>query len=133
MVYYSSRKHFITGEKQNMRLPKPLLELVDLGLIQQVIRPLQSGKEAEVFLIVADGHERVAKVYKQSTNRSFKHRSAYTEGRKVRGSRQQRALDNRSKFGRNVMESSWKAQEVEVMRRLESAGVRVPKTYDFVA
>lgn len=115
-----------------MRLPPPLMGLIEDGIIDEVIRPLQSGKEAQVFLVMLNGDIRVAKVYKETTNRSFKHRSDYTEGRKVRNSRDQRAIEKRTKFGRGVIENEWSQHEVDMLQRLQIAGVRVPKIYDFV-
>ena len=115
-----------------MRLPKALKGVVDLGVIDSVIRPLQSGKEAQIYLVEAKGERRVAKVYKDASNRSFKHRSEYVEGRKVRNSRQQRAMDKKSKFGRAEMEAAWKSAEVDVLHRLHNTGVPVPTPYEFV-
>ena len=90
-----------------------------------------AGKEAEVFLVVHEGEVRVAKLYKEAAHRSFKHRSAYTEGRKVRNSRSARAMEKRSGFGRQEEEDAWKAAEVECIYRLREAGVRVPEPYVF--
>lgn len=115
-----------------MKIPKELDELIDIGVIEQVLRPLQSGKEAQVFLVRHEGEVRIAKVYKDAQNRSFKHRSQYTEGRKVRNSRQNRAMQNKSRFGKAEMEAAWKAAEVQVLRKLQLAGVRVPQAYDFI-
>lgn len=70
-----------------MSLPECLVKLIHLGVIDEVIRPLQAGKEAQIYLIISDGEQRVAKVYKEVIERSFKHRSAYTEGRTVQNSR----------------------------------------------
>jgi len=115
-----------------MQVPDCLQSLADQGVIEEVIRPLQSGKEAQVYLVVADGQRCVAKVYKEATNRSFKHRSDYTEGRKVRNTRSQRAMAKRSKFGRAQMEEEWRTAEVDAIYRLHAAGVRVPEPYAFV-
>ena len=115
-----------------MRVPEVLQPLLDQGVIQDVIRPLMSGKEADVFLVEAEGYLCVAKTYKQAINRSFKHRVQYTEGRKVRNSRKQRAMDKRSKYGRAQMEAEWQNQEVDVLFRLADAGVSVPHPYAFV-
>lgn len=115
-----------------MRLPDTLVALFDQGIIEQVVRPLQSGKEAQVYLVVADGEERVAKVYKDSDQRSFKNRSQYTEGRRVRNSRDQRAIDKRTRHGRAQDEAAWKSAEVDVIYRLHAAGVRVPQPYHFI-
>ena len=105
-----------------MRVPDSLEPLVEQGVIDEVIRPLMSGKEAQVFLVVAGGELRVAKVYKQSEQRSFKHRSAYTEGRRVRNSRTQRAMTSRTRFGREMEEEAWKSAEVDAIYRLVDAG-----------
>lgn len=115
-----------------MRLPESLVPLVDQGVIEEVIQPLMAGKEAQLYLVRAHGEMRVAKVYKQATERSFKHRAAYTEGRKVRNSRRQRALGKRSRYGREQAEEVWRSAEVDAIYRLRDAGVRVPEPYDFI-
>ena len=60
------------------KVPERLRALEDLGIIQDVIRPLMSGKEADVYLVDSRGETRVAKVYKEATNRSFHNRAEYT-------------------------------------------------------
>jgi len=114
-----------------MRVPERLEPLLEHGVIQDVLRPLMSGKEAEVFLVVADGFECVAKVYKNSSFRSFQNRAEYTEGRRVRSSRQQRAMKKGSRHGREKTEEAWQSAEVNAMGRLRSAGVRVPEPLAF--
>jgi RIO kinase 1 len=115
-----------------MRVPHSLQSLVDLGIIQDVVRPLMSGKEAQVYLVVAGGEERVAKVYKESDQRSFKQRTDYTEGRNVRNSRDRRAMNKGSRHGRAKDEAAWRSTEVDVIYRLRNAGVRVPEPYNFM-
>lgn len=115
-----------------MRIPSTLTSLADEGIIEEVVRPLMSGKEAEVFLVRAGGELRVAKVYKEAQNRSFKNRAEYTEGRQVRNSRDQRAMNKRSRHGRAQDEASWRSTEVDMMYRLRDAGVRVPTPYHFI-
>ena len=115
-----------------MSLPKPLTELLDLGVIQEVIRPLQAGKEAQIFLVMSQDEIRVAKVYKEAMQRSFKHRSDYTEGRRVRNSRQQRAMNKNSRYGRQENEAAWRSAEVDCLYKAFEAGVRVPTPYEFV-
>lgn len=114
-----------------MRAIDQLEHLIDVGAIQRVVRPLMAGKEAEVFLVVHDGVLQVAKVYKEATARSFKHRAQYTEGRKVRSSRSQRAMSKRSKFGRKEEETAWRTTEVDMLFRAWDAGVRVPQPLMF--
>ncbi|WP_434045578.1 MULTISPECIES: PA4780 family RIO1-like protein kinase [Sorangium] len=121
-----------TKTHENMQIPSNLASLVDEGLIDEVVRPLMSGKEAVVFLVRSGGELRVAKVYKDAQNRSFKNRAAYTEGRKVRNSRDQRAMDKRSRHGRAQDEAAWRSTEVDMIYRLRGAGVRVPTPYQAI-
>ena len=115
-----------------MRVPESLVPLLDYGVLDDVVRPLMSGKEAHVYLVVSGGRYAVAKIYKDAQNRSFKHRAEYTEGRKVRNSRDQRAMANRSKHGREKDEAAWRSTEVDMIHRLHAAGVRVPVPYHFI-
>lgn len=115
-----------------MRLPDSLASLVDHGVLDEVIRPLMSGKEAQVYLVVSGGEERVAKVYKEAQNRTFQSRAEYTEGRKVRNSRDQRAMARRSSYGRAQDEAAWRSTEVDMIYRLREAGVRVPTPHHFI-
>jgi RIO kinase 1 len=116
-----------------MKTPKSLLPLVEDGLVDEVIRPLKSGKEADVFVVLAEGEIRCAKVYKDVTQRSFHNQTSYQEGRKVRNSRQARAMEKNSRFGRKQQEAVWQNAEVDALYRLEAAGVRVPKPYNFAS
>jgi RIO kinase 1 len=115
-----------------MKTPESLSTLVDHGIIEEVIRPLMSGKEAQVYVVLAGGEECVAKVYKEASQRTFKHRSEYTEGRRTRNSRDQRAVSKRTRHGRRQDEAAWRSTEVDVIHRLYGAGVRVPRPIDFV-
>jgi len=109
-----------------MRAPEQLLPLVDYGIIDEVIRPLMSGKEASVYVVRAQGNICAAKVYKESINRSFRQRSEYAEGRSVRNSRQKRAMAKGSRYGKSLLEENWQNAEVDCLYRLDHAGVRVP-------
>ena len=89
-----------------MKIPKRLEPLVEDGLIDAVIRPLMSGKEAAVYVVRCGQELRCAKVYKEAGKRSFRQAAEYQEGRKVRNSRD------------------------AALYRRDGAGVRVPKPYD---
>jgi RIO kinase 1 len=115
-----------------MRVPASLDPLLDMGIIEEVIRPLMSGKEAQLYLVVAGGERRVAKVYKQATERSFKQRASYTDGRSVRNSRDRRAMRKGSRHGRAKDEEAWRSAEVDVIYTLRNAGVRVPVPHHFI-
>jgi len=114
-----------------MHVPSPLLPLFDDGIIQEVIRPLMSGKEASVYMVRAQDRVCVAKVYKEANNRSFRQRSAYSEGRTVRNTRQRRAMAKGSKYGKALIEAEWQNAEVSALYRLHDAGVRVPTPFHF--
>jgi RIO kinase 1 len=113
----------------SMNIPDALGPLFDDGLLDEVIRPLMSGKEASVYLVRSRGELCVAKVYKEAQNRSFRQRSAYAEGRQVRNSRQRRAMEKGSKYGKALLEAEWQNSEVQALYRLHQAGVRVPVPY----
>jgi RIO kinase 1 len=115
-----------------MKIPKGLQPLIDDGIVDAVIRPLKSGKEASVYLVACGNHIRCAKVYKAIEQRSFHRLAEYQEGRKTRSSRDQRAIGKRSKHGRNVEQTAWKNAEVDALYLLDAAGVRVPKPHGFV-
>ena len=95
-----------------MKIPSRLQPLVDDGLVDEVIRPLMSGKEADVYVVRCGSKIRCAKIYKEALKRSFKKAAQYTEGRKVRNSRRARAIEKGSKFGRKQQEDTWQNAEV---------------------
>ena len=115
-----------------MKTPKRIEPLVEAGLVDEVIRPLMSGKEAAVYVVRCGEELRVAKVYKEANKRSFRQAAEYQEGRKVRNSRDARAMAKGSKYGRKGQEDAWQNAEVAALFRLANAGVRVPKPYDFL-
>ncbi|WP_027082761.1 PA4780 family RIO1-like protein kinase [Lysobacter sp. HA18] len=114
-----------------MKTPASLQTLIDDGVIDEVLRPLKSGKEAAVYVVRAGDDVRCAKVYKDMAQRSFKQRVQYQEGRKVRGSRETRAIGKASKYGKKQQETAWKNTEVEALYTLRDAGVRVPTPYGY--
>ncbi len=114
-----------------MKTPSALQPLVDDGVIDAVIRSLKSGKEATVYLVRSGAHTRCAKVYRNMAQRSFQKRAKYQEGRKVRGSRQARAMSKSTRFGRREQEAAWKNAEVDALYKLVAAGVRVPKPFGY--
>ena len=114
-----------------MKAPARLQTLVEEGLIDSVVRQLMSGKEAEVFVVRCGSETRCAKIYKEATQRSFRQAVDYTENRKVKNSRQARAMAKGTRFGRQAQEAAWQSAEVDALYRLASAGVRVPKPYNF--
>jgi len=108
-----------------------LQPLIEDGIVDEVIRSLKSGKEATVYLVRAGAQLRCAKVYRDMSQRSFQKRARYQEGRKVRGSREGRAMARSTRFGRREQESAWKNAEVDALYKLAAAGVRVPRPYGY--
>lgn len=115
-----------------MKTPKSIEPLVQDGLVDEVVRPLKSGKEAAVYVVLSEGEIRCAKVYKDVNKRGFHKQAQYQEGRKVRNSRQARAMEKNTRFGRQQQEEVWQNAEVDALYRLAAAGVRVPQPYNFV-
>lgn len=114
-----------------MKTPIGLQALIDDGVIDEVLRPLKSGKEAAVYVVRSGQEVRCAKVYKDMAQRSFQQRVQYQEGRKVRGSREARAIGKATRYGRRQQETEWKNTEVEALYRLRDAGVRVPEPHGY--
>ena len=114
-----------------MKIPPRLQPLLEDGLIDDVTRQLMSGKEAMVFVVTCGDEVRCAKVYKEANKRSFRQSVDYTEGRKTKNSRQARAMQKGSKYGRESQEVAWQSAEVDALYRLANAGVRVPTPYNF--
>ncbi len=114
-----------------MKPPRRLQSLIEEGLIDSVVRQLMSGKEAEVFVVRCGEESRCAKIYKEATQRSFRQAVDYTENRRVKNSRQARAMAKGTKFGRQAQEAAWQSAEVDALYRLAAAGVRVPKPFNF--
>lgn len=115
-----------------MKPPKRLLNLIEEGMIDTVVRQLMSGKEAMVFVVRSGEHTRCAKVYKESNQRSFRQAVDYTENRRVKNSRAARAIAKGTRYGKEVMEAAWQSAEVDALYRLAAAGVRVPKPFGFL-
>jgi RIO kinase 1 len=112
-----------------MKTPKRLEPLVKEGLIDEVISQLMSGKEATVYVVRSGDSTRCAKVYKDAKQRSFRQAASYQQGRKVKNSRQARAMEKGSRYGRQMAEELWQNAEVDALFRLANAGVRVPQPF----
>lgn len=115
-----------------MKIPKKFEMLVHNGLVDEVVCQLMSGKEAEVYVVRSMGEIRCAKVYKDADNRSFSKQAQYQEGRKGKNSRQARAMEKNTKYGRKEQEGAWQNAEVNALHRLAAAGVRVPQVFSYV-
>ena len=122
----------VVADNGAMKTPKRLQPLFEEGLIDAVVRQLMSGKEASVYVVRCGEETRCAKVYKEATHRSFRQAVDYTENRKVKNTREARAMAKGTRFGRQATEAAWQSAEVDALYRLAAAGVRVPKPFNFL-
>ncbi|HLJ68034.1 MAG TPA: RIO1 family regulatory kinase/ATPase [Chloroflexota bacterium] len=108
----------------------PLDPLHGDGTIVEVLGELKSGKEGTVYacrLNPTTGHEiGVAKVYRSRRDRTFRNDAMYSEGRSFGKARENRAVKNKSRKGREIQQGAWLNHEWETLQRLSSAGADVP-------
>ena len=105
---------------------------LDEGLIERVLRPIKSGKEASVHLCRANPRttgERLAalKVYHPLDRRDFRDESLYRDGEWIKERRVRVALEKRTRFGREVQGGIWVHREWETLSLLSAAGAPVPR------
>jgi RIO kinase 1 len=108
-------------------MTEPLDLLLADGVIDEVVARLKGGKEADVWLVRHEDRVVAAKVYRARASRSFKNDAAYKDGRQVRNTRTQRAMDRGSRFGKAAAEDAWKSKEADALYKLHAAGLRVPR------
>jgi RIO kinase 1 len=112
--------------------PHPKWVVTDLAAVDYELGVLKTGKEADVFLVRrgVPGTDRscllAAKRYRDATHRQFHRDAGYLEGRRVRESRVNRAVANRSDFGRRAIAGQWANAEFNALVQLYTAGVPVP-------
>ncbi|MBS44883.1 MAG: serine/threonine protein kinase [Nocardioides sp.] len=113
--------------------PRPDWVVTSAGAVDTELGILKTGKEADVFLVErADPHHpdggvvMAAKRYRAPEHRSFHRSAAYTEGRSMKRSRDERALKRKSTFGRQVAMGEWAVSEWNALVRCWEAGLPVP-------
>jgi RIO kinase 1 len=111
--------------------PRPGWVITDHAAIDTELGVLKTGKEADVFLLerAIPGQRSsllAAKRYRSTDHRNFHRDAGYVEGRRVRRSRDARALAKGTAFGREVAAGQWAAHEWAALCSLWSAGVPVP-------
>ena len=115
----------------------PLAPFQHAGWITGIDAVLKSGKEGTVYRChAAPGHGQpffAAKVYRGLAHRTFRNDAIYREGRGLgygqHSAREQRAFANRSRFGREVGQAAWVADEYATLTTLHAAGARVPQPF----
>jgi RIO kinase 1 len=116
--------------------PYPEWVITDLGALDSDLGVFKTGKEADVHLLeraVPGGRSTLlaAKRYRSSQHRLFHRDAGYLEGRRVRRSRETRAMATRTDFGREIIAVQWAGAEFAALGRLwelgaAEGGVRVP-------
>jgi RIO kinase 1 len=112
--------------------PRPRWVITEHAAVDTELGVLKTGKEADVHLIERSvpGTDRrtllAAKRYRSAEHRMFHRDAGYLEGRRVRRSRETRAMANRTGFGRELLSGQWANAEFAALASLWSAGVAVP-------
>jgi len=108
--------------------PRPDWVITELGAVDAELGVLKGGKEADVHLVerAVPGTDRAclmaAKRYRSAEHRLFHRDAGYTEGRRVRRSRETRAMARRTGFGRDLLAGQWANAEFEALSRLWQVG-----------
>ncbi len=111
--------------------PRPDWLVTSQGAVDTELGILKTGKEADVFLLERaepgrDGAIMAAKRYRGEEHRTFHRASTYTEGRRVRNTRDSRAMAKKSAHGRAMAAGQWAWAEWQALVRLWQHGVSVP-------
>ena len=118
--------------------PRPAWVITDLGAVDEDLGILKSGKEADVHVLhrwvpnsespdtVGKSSYMAAKRFRDTDHRMFHRDAGYLEGRRVRRSREMRAMARRTDFGRALITSQWAAAEFNALGELWGDGLPVP-------
>ncbi|NYF60208.1 serine protein kinase RIO [Micromonospora purpureochromogenes] len=117
--------------------PHPEWLVTELAARDTELGVLKTGKEADVHLVrraVPDTDRScllAVKRYRDAQHRLFHRDAGYLEGRRVRRSRENRAMAGRTAFGRQMIAGQWAAAEFAALSRLweigaESGRIAVP-------
>nr|WP_317797193.1 RIO1 family regulatory kinase/ATPase [Actinoplanes sichuanensis] len=108
--------------------PRPDWVRTEYGAVDTELGMLKTGKEADVFLVrrAIPGTDKIsmlaAKRYRDGDHRMFHRDAGYLEGRRVRRSREMRAMTNRTAFGKEMISGQWSAAEFGALGRLWEIG-----------
>jgi RIO kinase 1 len=111
--------------------PRPPWVITDHAAVDTELGVLKTGKEADVHLLeravpeTGRGVLLAAKRYRSAEHRMFHRDAGYVEGRRVRRSREMRAMARRTGFGRDLLAGQWAAAEFAALARLWADGVAV--------
>src|SRR5690242_20871349 len=108
--------------------PRPAWVRTEHAAVDDELGMLKTGKEADVYLVrrhvPATGASSMlaAKRYRDGDHRLFHRDAGYLEGRRVRRSRENRAMANRSSFGKDLIAGQWAVAEFAALGRLWEIG-----------
>nr|WP_203834560.1 RIO1 family regulatory kinase/ATPase [Actinoplanes humidus] len=108
--------------------PHPDWVRTEHGATDTELGMLKTGKEADVFLVrrelpgTGQSSMLAAKRYRDGDHRLFHRDAGYLEGRRVRRSREMRAMTNRTAFGKELIAGQWAAAEFDALSRLWRVG-----------
>ncbi|GLY02051.1 MULTISPECIES: RIO1 family regulatory kinase/ATPase [Actinoplanes] len=108
--------------------PRPDWVRTEHGAVDTELGILKTGKEADVFLVrrylpsTGAFSMLAAKRYRDGEHRMFHRDAGYLEGRRVRRSREMRAMTNRTSFGKELIAGQWAAAEFGALSRLWQVG-----------
>jgi RIO kinase 1 len=112
--------------------PYPSWLVTDLAAVDTELGILKTGKEADVFLLrrglPGGGRSSLlaAKRYRDAQHKMFQRDSGYLEGRRVRESRDNRAMAQRTAAGRQMIAQQWVNAEFAALVQVHRWGVPVP-------
>ncbi len=113
-------------------LPVPEWVVRDPKAVDDDLGVMKTGKEADVSLLrrvaVDTGQTCLLAVkrYRSAEHRMFHRDAGYLEGRRLKKSRESRAVATRTAFGKEIIAGQWAHAEFSVLGRLWSAGAAVP-------
>jgi RIO kinase 1 len=108
--------------------PRPDWVRTEHGAVDTELGMVKTGKEADVFLVrrAVPGTDRIsmlaAKRYRDGDHRLFHRDAGYLEGRRVRRSREMRAMTNRTSFGKELIAGQWAVAEFGALSHLWRVG-----------
>lgn len=94
---------------------------------------LSSGKEATVYLVSIADRLMALKVYKDSSQRSFKNNQEYLAGKYIHSPSQRKAMQQRNRFGKELMHKLWVKREFYMLKKLYDLGVKIPQPIEMTS
>jgi RIO kinase 1 len=101
--------------------------LARMGLLDELISGIKTGKEASVFLGRNSTGWVAVKVYTDLRVRSFRRDESYRAGRFIGDARLQKAIEQGSEKGLSAHQILWVQEEFKQMKYLAASGVTVPQ------